>query len=128
MSTVESSVQAVTGKRGSEVLRPQPWEFVFGDLRAAKGWAALCATAANAADDAWVAITSDPTRTDHRQHRLKGQLGSGFYRGAVLPQWQYEATGASRIWYLVDKGRRLLVMTAATTGHPTATDQGKTRR
>lgn len=77
----------------------------------------------HAADQAWVAITSEPRRTDGRQHQLKGNLSTGSYRGETLPQWQFEATGGGRAWYLVDEANRLLVLTQAGTGHPKATDK-----
>lgn len=114
--------------RGDDVPRPRPWKFIFGDRAAAKSWEQVCAVATNAADEAWVAITSDPCRTNHRQHQLKGALSKGKYQGRELPQWQYEVTGAGRVWYLVDVEERLLVLTQAGTGHPGATDKGKQRR
>lgn len=122
------TVLVVVAKRGDTVRRPKPWSFIFGDLTAAKGWAALCASATNAADDAWVAITSDPKRTDGRQHQLKGSLATGRHGGETLPQWQYEVTSSARVWYLVDEEQRQLVMTHSGPGHPGATDKGKLRR
>lgn len=117
----------MTRRRGDAVDRPVPWTFVFGDLTAAKGWEELVRAVPNAADQAWVAITSQPKRTDGRQHQLKGNLSTGSYRGETLPQWQFEATGGGRAWYLVDEANRLLVLTQAGTGHPKATDK-KVRR
>lgn len=114
--------------RGGEVERPNPWTFIYGDLQAAKGWEQLCKSAPGPADAAWVAITSNPTHTDQRQHRLKGNLKNGKHKGEELPQWQYEVTGAGRVWYLVDEKNRLLVLTQAGPGHPGATDRGKQRR
>jgi len=118
----------MAAKRVDHVARPHPWRFIFGDLAAAKEWEQLCAAFPAAADGAWVAITSNPTHTDQRQHQLKGRLAIGRYQGIELPQWQYEATGAGRVWYLVDASRRTLVMTHAGPGHPSETDRGKTRR
>jgi hypothetical protein len=115
-------------RRGEPVERPAPWDFIFGDLRAAKGWEQLCRAAPGPADEAWVAITSHPTRTDQRQHQLKGALATGRYDGSALPQWQYEVTGAGRVWYLVDVASRRLVLTHAGPGHPSETDRGKVRR
>jgi hypothetical protein len=53
----------VSKRRGDAVERPAPWTFVFGDLTAAKGWEELVRAVPNAADQAWVAITSAPKRT-----------------------------------------------------------------
>lgn len=114
--------------RGDKVERPNPWEFLYGDLAAAKGWEKLRKAAPGPVDTAWVAITSDPTRTDQRQHRLKGALASARYQGQGLDQWQYEVTGGARVWYLVDPENRRLIMTHAGPGHPGATDRGKVRR
>lgn len=62
-----------------------------------------------------------PTPTP-RQHQLKGSLATGEFDGRSLPRWQYEVTGAGRIWYLVDGERRTVWVQAASTGHPKATD------
>lgn len=117
----------MSGKRGDPVERPDPWEFVFGDLKAAKGWETLRRAAPGPLDHAWMAITSDPTRTDGRQHQLKGNLGTGTVEGVSLPQWQYEVTGGGRLWYLVDAKNRRLYLSHAGTGHPKATDKGVRR-
>lgn len=114
--------------RDDAVERPNPWEFVYGDLQAAKGWEQLCKAAPGPTDAAWVAITSNPTNTDQRQHRLKGNLAVGKYKGETLPQWQYEVTGGGRVWYLMDESNRRLVLTQAGPGHPGATDRKKVRR
>jgi len=53
---------------------------------------------------------------------LKGDLASVTHKGKVLPQWQYEVTGAGRIWYLVDEATRTLWLVAATSGHPKLTE------
>jgi len=116
----------VTG-RGDPVDRPRPWTFEFGDRQAASGRDKLVRHAPSAADDAWVAIASDPTATSQRQHHLKGQLAHGSFQGRSLPQWQFKATGSGRVWYLVDVENRTLVMTQAGTGHPKSTDK-KVRR
>lgn len=73
--------------RGDEVKRPNLWGFLFGDLAAAKGWEKLRKAATGPVDTAWVAITSVPTRTDQRQHRLKGALAAARYQGRELDQW-----------------------------------------
>lgn len=39
-----------------------------------------------------------------------------------MEQWQYEVTGAGRIWYLVDVGKRTLWLRHASPGHPKATE------
>ncbi len=114
--------------RGAPVERPNPWTFLFGDLTASKGWEELKRAAPNSADQAWVAITSDPRRTDHRQHQLKGSLGTANHKGHVLPQWQYECTGGGRVWYAIDESERTLVMTHAGTAHPKQTDKPRRKK
>lgn len=42
--------------------------------------------------------------------------------GASLEQWQYEVTGAGRIWYSIDDDTRTLWITRAGAGHPKQTD------
>jgi hypothetical protein len=113
--------------RGDDVARPRPWSFVFADRATARGWAELVRQAPANADRAWVAITSDPQRTDHRQHQLKGSLSTASHDGVSLPQWQCEVTGGGRVWYLVDVKARRIVMTHAGTRHPGATDRSRMR-
>jgi hypothetical protein len=42
--------------------------------------------------------------------------------GRVLEQWQYEVTGAGRLWYCIDDDRRTVWLTLAMVGHPKETD------
>lgn len=114
--------------RGDEVARPNPWIVRYADRQASVGWQALSAQAFESLDRAWVAMTSDPRRTEDRQHRLKGARAEVQVRGAVLEQWQYEVTGAARVWYAIDDDRRTLWITYAGTGHPRATDTRSGRR
>lgn len=53
---------------------------------------------------------------------IKGKLGTVQHRGAVRAQWQYEVTGAGRIWYVADPDTRTVWLTLCETGHPKATD------
>ncbi|WP_223199378.1 hypothetical protein [Solihabitans fulvus] len=76
-----------------------------------------------AVDRAWVAITSDPRRTDGRQHRLKGHLCTIAIDGQPMEQWQFEVTSAGRIWYAIDDRTRTLWITKAGTTHPKQTDR-----
>ncbi|MGH3931339.1 MAG: hypothetical protein ACRDTF_15370 [Pseudonocardiaceae bacterium] len=109
-------------QRGEEVPRPHPWTVRFADRRAGQGWKDLLAQVPENVDRAWVAITSEPRRIDHRQHPLRGALGSVKVGGAGLDQWQYEATGGGTIWYAIDDPTRTLWITRAGTGHPKQTD------
>ena len=40
----------------------------------------------------------------------------------MLEQWQYEVTGAERIWFCPDDSIRVVFITKASTGHPSETD------
>lgn len=71
---------------------------------------------------AWERITLDPRTHDARQHPLRGTLGRRTVNGRQLEQWQFEVTGAGRIWYAIDDGARVVWMTDASVGHPKATD------
>lgn len=86
------------------------------------GWEKVCTAAPASARTAWERITVDPRRRDERQHPLKGSLGTRLVNGEVMEQWQYEVTGAGRIWYCIDDRRRTVWLTDATTGHPEATE------
>jgi hypothetical protein len=74
--------------------------------------------------DAWEALGKDPrSRTNpRRQHPLRGRLATHMVGGRSLEQWQYEVTGAGRIWYCIDDKVRTVWLTAATTDHPRETE------
>jgi len=48
--------------------------------------------------------------------------GSPSAPGGTLKQWQYEVTGAGRIWYCPDDSLHVVFITKACTGHPGKTD------
>ncbi len=113
-------------KRGERVAPPPrvgEWELRFATGEAATGWEELCAQAPGPARDCYDALTKDPRdRTSaSRQHPLKGDLGRRELKGLVLEQWQYEVTGAGRVWYCIDDQQRRVLLTLAMTGHPNAT-------
>lgn len=114
-------------KRGDRVAPPPAigeWEVRFGTNEAAKGWEALCAQAPGPVRKAWELLAREPCPFPEtgRQHRLKGSLGTASHGGQDLPQWQYEVTGAGRIWYVADEKRRIVYIRLASTGHPKKTD------
>ncbi len=91
--------------------------------QAGEGWDLLVAQHSEAADRAWVVITSDPRRVDGRQHQLKGQLATATVSGRRLPQWQYEVLSAGRVWYAINDDERTIWITLASVGHPKQTDK-----
>ena len=88
------------------------------------GWEDLCKQAQNAMRQAWEQLSKDPLdpSTPNRQHRLQGVLSSREIGGKELPQWQYEITGAARIWYCPDVTKRIVHITLASCGHPKETE------
>jgi hypothetical protein len=113
----------------NDLVAPPPykgqWELRFGEKDAADGWDELCKQAPGPTREAYDAISRNPRdRTNpHRQHRLRSALGTRTVRGAVLEQWQYEVTGAGRIWYCPDDKASIVWLTKATVGHPARTDK-----
>lgn len=101
---------------------------VAGSSSAGKGWDDLCRQYKPAADEAWVAISSDPRRHSSRQHRLKGELGTTQVDGVTVEQWQYEATSGARVRYAIDDDNHKVVLTDAGTGHPKDSERVKGRR
>ena len=103
---------------------PEPggWDFRYATNDAVTGWEKVCAAAAANARTAWERITADPRERSERQHPLKGTLGRRLINGETLEQWQYEVTGAGRLWYCIDDQRRIVWLTLATPGHPKATE------
>jgi hypothetical protein len=109
------------GDRVAPPAEPGHWELRFANTEAGKGWEELCRQAPGNTRRAWEEIGTEPRPfpTTERQHRLKGkELGT--VKG--LEQWQYEVTGAGRIWYLVDDDKKTVWIRLASTGHPKATD------
>lgn len=101
---------------------PDAWEFRFATNDAAKGWDQICASAPANARRAWERITAEPRRRDERQHPLKGSLGSRAVEGTAMEQWQFEVTGAGRVWFCIDDTRRTVWMTECSVGHPRSTE------
>jgi hypothetical protein len=111
-------------KRGERVAPPPrsgEWDLRHtGD--STDGWEELCKQAPGAARAAYDQIVRAPLEVSKRQHQLKGELATVQVRDRLLPQWQYEVTGAGRVWYAADAERRLLHMTLASVGHPKETE------
>jgi hypothetical protein len=76
------------------------------------------------ARDCYDALSKNPRDRSNpgRQHPLKGELGTREVKGARLEQWQYEITGAGRVWYCIDDEHQRVLLTLAATGHPKATE------
>lgn len=113
------------GKRGDRVAPPpdpgRHWDLRFASSDVGKGWEELCRLAPTNTLRAWEAIRNSPQPfpQSERQHRLKGK-GLAIVNG--LDQWQYEVTGAGRIWYLIDPAKKTVWIRHAGTGHPKVTD------
>lgn len=65
--------------------------------------------------------TAATTRTDV-QKPLRGTLGSRTIGGIEMDQWQYDVSSGARLWYCVDPDDRIVWLTLAAMGHPTATE------
>ncbi|QIS14828.1 hypothetical protein [Nocardia arthritidis] len=100
------------------------WEARFGTTEAAKGWEDLCRAAQSNTWEAWISLTERPTTPENpaRQHRLRNELSTHVMNGKVLPLWQYEVTGAGRIWYCPDSDRQIVWIVRASVGHPKQTE------
>jgi len=98
--------------------------YSFGESEAAAGQEQLCRQAPGPVRETWDALSREPQdRTNpSRQHRLRSNLGARTIKGKVLEQWQYEVTGAGRIWYCPDDALHVVFITKASTGHPSKTN------
>jgi|SRR5579859_529603 len=111
-------------KRGDRVAPPPApgeWDLRFGDSAVVESWEQLCSQAPGSALTAWSALRTAPRSRSARQHPLKGDFATRLVGGQVLEQWQYEVTGAGRIWYAIDDERRVVYLTLASVGHPRQT-------
>jgi len=112
-------------KRRERVAPPPPkggWDFRYATSDAVHGWDKVCAAAPANARVAWERITADPRDRTERQHRLRGGLGSRVVNGEAMEQWQYEVTGAGRLWYSIDDEHRTVWLASTAVGHPKATE------
>lgn len=115
-------------KRGERVAPPPrqgDWELRFATNDAARGWEEICAQVPGPARECFDALSRDPrdrSASKLRIHQLKGELATRDVQGRKLEQWQYEVTGAGRVWYCIDDTHRRVLLTLASIGHPKATE------
>ena len=95
---------------------------VFATSDAADGWEQLGRHAAGPTNECWRRLRTNPLRVDKRQHPLKARLSHRQVGSKRLQQWQYEVTGAGRVWYCPDPEQRTVWLTHASVGHPKATE------
>lgn len=96
----------------------------FRTSRAAKGWDELRQQAPGNTREAWLQMRRNPGGDRSRRHHpLKGVLATKQVNGKQLPQWQYEVTSGSRVWYLIDADEHIVWVQHAGTEHPKATDR-----
>ncbi len=113
-------------KRGERVAPPPrsgDWTIRHtGD--SVDGWEELCQQAPGPAREAYDQLERDPkNRTNPaRQHQLKGGLSTREFKGRLLEQWQYEVTGAGRIWYCPDDSKHTVWLMMVSCGHPKETE------
>jgi hypothetical protein len=117
----------VSKKRGARAAPPPrkgEWVLRFHDADAADGWEELCKQAAGPTREAWEVITRNPRDRSNpsRQAQLRHDLATRTIGGKVLEHWQYEVTGAGRIWYCPDDEIMTVLITRARCGHPKETD------
>jgi hypothetical protein len=88
-----------------------------------KNWELACNDLAENAGRAYDWLTEHPRRYDQRNKRLKGELATGMHHGRELERWQYELTGAARIWYLIDDRAHTVWIQAVYLHHPKQTER-----
>jgi hypothetical protein len=117
----------VSPKRGDRAAPPavdEEYELRFANAAAADGWEHLTRQVPRNLRRAFDTIRAAPRSptAPERQHRLKGTLATGSWKGRSFERWQYEVTGSGRLWYLIDDERRTVWVTYAGTGHPRETE------
>ena len=56
-----------------------------------------------------------------RTHRLRGPLATRKIAGIFHEQWQHEITSSGRIWYCLDREKRIIWVTLVSLTHPKKT-------
>lgn len=119
-------------RRGERVARPaassREWEVRFKTRDAAKAWNQLCNTHAANAATAFDHMQRTPRERHSRSHPLRGELAEGQVEGRTCERWQYEVTGAGRLWYLIDERKRTIWLEEVRPGHPKKTEARSGRR
>lgn len=118
-------------KRGDRASRPTSttdWSIRFDSREAADTWDSLLGTHANALARFWDEVTREPRQKSERLHQLKADFAFRVRAGVSLEQWQYEFSGAGRIWYCIDDSSRCVWLTAVQAGHPGATATRQRRK
>ena len=118
-------------QRGDRVSRPTrvgEWTLRFDDKSAGELWERLVVTHAGPLGEAFDQLATAPRHQSKRQARLRADLATRSMKGRDLEQWQYELSGAGRIWYCIDDDARTVWITLVTSGHPSATDTTKRRK
>lgn len=114
-------------RRGERAAPPpigDEFDLRFASSQAAAGWEELGRHAGPSLRRAFDTIRATPRSrsSPERHHRLKGSLGTANWKGEPLERWQYEVTGAGRVWYVIDDARQTAWITYAGIGHPKATN------
>ncbi|ACU77269.1 conserved hypothetical protein [Catenulispora acidiphila DSM 44928] len=114
-------------KRHDDVAPPVvegEWRIRYANTESVDGWRDLCGKAPGNTRRAYETIRSNPRPTEPtaRHHQLKYELAFVVRGGVRIEHWQYEVTGAGRIWYHIDVVKRTLWLDFAGLGHPKATD------
>jgi hypothetical protein len=112
------------GERAAPPPTGHEYDLRFASNQAAEGWEELARHAGPNLPRALDAIRATPgsRSSPERHHRLKGSLATAMWKGEPLERWQYEVTGACRVWYVIDDARRIAWIAFAGQGHPKATD------
>lgn len=90
-----------------------------------EGWEQLAGFAPGSLLEAWEHLSKRPRSREPNPARvcqLKHDLAVREIKGHKLEQWQYEVTGAGRIWYCPDDSKMTVWIVHAGVGHPKATE------
>jgi hypothetical protein len=112
-------------RRGERVAPPptkEECDVVFATNDAVEGWEQLGRHVPGPINDGWQRLPTAPLRVDRRQHPLKGRLSEREVADKRRQQWQYEVTGAGRVWYCPDPDQKTVWVTDASVGHPKQTE------
>lgn len=106
-------------------MAPSDWVIKPASAQAQKLWLQACEQEPDLMSKEKERLEKRPLErgeNPRRTHKLRGKLAERSIAGTTYDQWQHEITSAGRIWYCVDRKKRVVWITQVSLGHPKKTE------